>query len=50
MLDRFDSLCFAPTIFSIVNLGGANPVGQSAIDFGLRVNRQAPRQLEIVGL
>jgi macrolide transport system ATP-binding/permease protein len=33
-----------------VNLDGANPVGQSAIDFGLRVNRREPRQMEIVGL
>ena len=33
-----------------VNLGGANPVGRSAIDFGLRINRGEPRQIEIVGL
>ncbi len=33
-----------------VNLDGANPVGQRAIDFGLRVNQQEPRQVEIVGL
>jgi macrolide transport system ATP-binding/permease protein len=33
-----------------VNLDGSNPVGQRAIDFGLRVNRQEPRQVEIVGL
>jgi len=32
------------------NLDGANPVGRSAIDFGLRVNRGQPRQLQIVGL
>jgi macrolide transport system ATP-binding/permease protein len=33
-----------------VNLDGANPVGRRAIDFGLRVNRGEPRQMEIVGL
>jgi len=33
-----------------VNLNGANPVGRSAIDFGLRVDRREPRQMEIVGL
>jgi predicted permease len=33
-----------------VNLAGANPVGQNAIDFGLTVNRQEPRQVEIIGL
>lgn len=32
------------------NLDGANPVGQFAIDFGLRMNRGKPRQIEIVGL
>ena len=32
------------------NLDGGNPVGQNAIDFGLRVNRLEPRELEIIGL
>jgi macrolide transport system ATP-binding/permease protein len=33
-----------------VNIDGANPVGQLAIDFGLRVNRGEPSQVKIVGL
>jgi predicted permease len=32
------------------NLNGANPVGRSATDFGLRVDRREPHQMEIVGL